>query len=216
MKNHDEFLDYVMPHVPGATVNLALHEIKSTIIDFCEKSLILQETLDPITTIENIADYDLEPSKHRVVVKILKGWYKNARLIPESVDEIDAPSLYNQTIADVTPTKGDPKIVTQKDPRTFSLYPIPNETVANSITLRVALKPSRSVDTIDDFIYEDYAETIAHGAISRLCISPDKPYYNEKLAVAREALYRAGLNVARDRALKSFVRVNKQVKIRRI
>lgn len=216
MKNHDQFLDYVMPHVPGCTVNMALHEIKSTIIDFCDKSFILQETLDPITTIENIPDYDLEPSKDRVVVKILKGWFKNARLSPESVDEIDKPSIYNQTIADVTTTKGDPKIITQKDPRTFSLYPIPNETVANSVTLRVAVKPTRSVDTIDNFIYEDYAEIIGHGTIARLCLSPDKPYYNEKLAVAREALYRAGLNVARDRALKAFVRVNKQVKIRRI
>lgn len=216
MKNHDQFLDYVMPHVPGCTVNLALHEIKSVIIDFCDKSMILQETLDPITTIENIPDYDLEPSKDRLVVKILKGWFKNERLTPESVDEIGKPSIYNQTIADVTTVKGDPKIYTQKDPRTFSLYPIPNETVANSITMRVAVKPTRSVDTIDDFIYEDYAETIGHGAVARLCLSPDKPYYNEKLAVAREALYRAGLNVARDRALKAFVRVNKQVKIRRI
>lgn len=85
----------------------------------------------------------------------------------------------------------------------------------NILHINITLSKN-SVDTIDDFIYEDYAETIAHGTIARLCLSPDKPYYNEKLAVAREALYRAGLNVARDRALKAFVRVNKQVKIRRV
>lgn len=216
MKNHSDFLDYVMPHVPGCTVNMALHEIKSTIIDFCEKSLILQETLDPVTVIENISDYDFEPSKNRIVVKILKGWYKNRRLEPMGTDEIGDPSVYSSVISDVEATKGDPKIVTQKDPRTYTLYPYPNATVANAVTLRVACKPTRDVETIDDFIYEDYAETIGHGTIARLAISPDKPYYSEKLAVAREALYRAGLNVARDRALKSFVRANKHVKIRRI
>lgn len=216
MKNHELFLDYVMPHVPGCTVNMALHEIKSTIIDFCEKSLILQETLDPITAVRHVTDYDFEPSKDRIVVKILSGWYKDRKLDPRGTDEINDPSVYNSVINSVEPRYGDPWIVTQKDPRTFTLYPSPEETVANSVTLRVATKPTRSVETIDDFIYEDYAETIAHGTISRLAISPGKPYYSEKLAVAREALYRAGLNVARDRALKSFVRANKQVKIRRI
>ena len=216
MKSHDKFLDYVMPHVPGCTVNMALHEIKNTIIDFCEKSLILQETLDPVTVVRNTQDYDLEPSKDRVVVKILKGWYKDKRLEAKGTDEINDPSVYSSVINDVTPTRGDPKIVTQKDPRTYTLYPVPEETVTNAVTLRVACKPVRDSDTIDDFIYEDYADTIAHGTISRLAISQDKPYFNERLAVARESLYRAGLNVARDRALKSFVRANKQVKIRRI
>jgi len=216
MKSHNDFLDYVMPHVPGCTVNMALHEIKSTIIDFCEKSLVLQETLDPITVIRNTQDYDLEPPKNRVVVKILNGWYKDKRLTPKGTDEISDPSVYSSVISDVDPSRGDPKIVTQKDPRTFTLYPAPEESVTNAVTLRVSLKPSRGTDSIDDFIYEDYAETIAHGAIARLALSPDKPYYSEKLAVAREALYRSGLNVARDRALKSFVRANKQVKLRRI
>jgi len=216
MKSHDDFLDYVMPHVPGCTVNMALHEIKNTIIDFCEKSLILQETLDPVTVISNIQDYDFEPSRDRVVVKILTGWYKNRKLIPKGTDEINDPSVFSSVINDVEPERGDPRIVTQKDPRTYTLYPAPEDTVANAVTLRVACKPTRSASTIDDFIYEDYADTIGHGAISRLALSMDKPYYNDRLAVARDALYRAGLNVARDRALKSFVRTVKQVKIRRI
>jgi hypothetical protein len=80
----------------------------------------------------------------------------------------------------------------------------------------VALKPTRGTDTIDDVIYEDYAEIIGHGTIARMAISSTKPYYDPKLAMAREALYRAGLNVARDRALKNYVRVSKHVKIRRI
>lgn len=216
MKSHNDFLDYVMPHVPGATVNMALHEIKSTIIDFCEKSLILQETLDPIAVIANTSDYDLEPPKHRLVVKILRGWYKNRLLDAESTDNINDATLYNKHITDVVTRKGDPFVIMQKDPRTFTLYPEPSETVASAVTLRVALKPTRAVDTIDDFIFEDYAETIGHGVISRMALSPDKPYYDTKLAVARDALYRAGLNVARDRALKSFVRANKHVKLRRI
>lgn len=215
MKNHTDFLDYVMPHVPGATVEMALLEIKNTIIDFCEKSLIIQTTLDPVTAIQNVMDYDLEPPRDRLVVKIMKAWFKGVELEPVSVDEIGSPSWYNQN-ADYVVLKSDPRMITQKDTETFSVYPIPGETEPNVLTLQVALKPSRSASTIDDFIFENYAEIIGHGAITRLAISPDKPYSNPQLAMARNALYLAGLNVARDRANKNNVRVNKHVKMRRI
>lgn len=216
MKNHTDFLDYVMPQVPGANPDMALLEVKNTIIDFCEKSFILQETLDPVTAIDGLADYDLEPPSNRRVTKILKAWYKGRELVPVSFDEINTPAAYNPNAPEAPVRREDPRNIFQKGPDVFSVYPIPNETVANAMTLVVALKPTRSVDTIDDVIFEDYAEIIGHGAIARMAISPTKPYYDPKLAAAREALYRAGLNVARDRALKNYVRVSKHVKIRRI
>ncbi len=216
MKNHTDFLDYVMPQVPGANPDMALLEVKNTIIDFCEKSFILQETLDPVTSIANIADYDLEPPNNRRVTKILKAWYKGRELVPVSFDEINTPTAYNQNAPGAPIRREDPRNIFQKGPDVFSVYPIPNETLANSMTLVVALKPTRSTDTIDDVIYEDYAEIIGHGTIARMAISATKPYYDPRLAMAREALYRAGLNVARDRALKNYVRVSKHVKIRRI
>jgi hypothetical protein len=215
MTAHTAFLDYVLPQVPGATNEMALHEIKNTIIDFCEKSLLLQIDHDPVTAIDNIMDYDFEPPSGRLVVKIIRAWYKGVPLEPVGPDEINTPSIYNP-ISGAVVRREDPRLITQKDARSFSVYPIPNETAANAITLRVALKPTRTSSTIDDVIFEDYAEIIGHGAISRLALSPDKPYTNPQLAVARNALYLAGLNVARDRALKGYVRVSKQVKMRRI
>ncbi len=216
MKNHTDFLDYVMPQVPGANPDMALLEVKNTIIDFCEKSFILQETLDPVTSIDGIADYDLEPPNNRRVTKILKAWYKGRELVPVSFDEINTPTAYNTNAPGAPIRREDPRNIFQKGPDVFSVYPIPNETLANAMTLVVALKPTRGTDTIDDVIYEDYAEIIGHGTIARMAISSTKPYYDPKLAMAREALYRAGLNVARDRALKNYVRVSKHVKIRRI
>lgn len=215
MTPHSSFLDYVLPHVPGCTQEMALLEIKNTIIDFCEKSLILQADADPITTIANIADYDLEPPRDRLVVKIMKVWFKKDLLDPYAPDEVDTPSIYNQRSGAVV-NKGDPRFYIQKDARTFSVYPIPDKTSASAITMRVALKPTRSATTIDDLIYEEYAETVGRGAVSRLALSPGKPYSDDKLAAVSNALYTAGLNVARDRAQKGYVRASKQVKLRRI
>lgn len=215
MTPHTAFLDYVLPQVPGATNEMALQEIKNTIIDFCEKSLLVQVDHDPVTAINGIMDYDFEPDSGRLVTKIIRAWYKGKPLEPVGPDEINTPSIYN-TLSGALVRREDPRLITQKDARSFSVYPIPNETVANAITLRVALKPTRSSTTIEDVVFEDYAEIIGHGAISRLALSPDKPYTNPQLAMARNALYMAGLNVARDRALKGYVRTNTHVKLRRI
>lgn len=215
MTAHTAFLDYVLPHVPGATQEMALQEIKNTIIDFCEKSLILQTDLDPITTIPNISDYDFEPPNDRLVVKIMKMWFKGVNMDPRALDEIYTPSAFN-TRSGALVERSDPRIYYQKDARTFSVYPIPNVKDVSAITLRVALKPTRSATTIDDLIYEEYAETIGNGAITRLALSPDKPYTSPGMASARNALYISGLNVARQRAQDGYVRASKQVRIRRI
>lgn len=215
MKNHTDFLDYVLPHVPGCTNEMALLEIKNTIIDFCEKSLILQQDLDPITTIPTISEYDLEPPNDRLVVKIMKMWFKGIALDPRALDEIYTPSAFN-TRSGALVERSDPRFYYQKDLRTFSVYPIPDVKDSLSLTLRVALKPTRSATTIDDLIYEEYAETIGRGAVTRLALSPGKPYSNAQIGAASNALYIAGLNVARDRAQNGYVRASKQVKIRRI
>ena len=215
MTAHTAFLDYVLPHVPGCTNEMALLEIKNTIIDFCEKSLVLQVDHDPVTTIAGIMDYELEPPRDFLVTKVMKAWFKGQELTPQSIEEIQTPSVFNQNSGYLV-NRGDPRYILQKDARTFSVYPIPNERVTNALTLRVALKPTRSATTIDDLIFEEYAETIGHGAISRLALSPDKPYTDPRLAAARAGLYQAGLNVARERALKGYVRTSKHVKMRRI
>jgi hypothetical protein len=215
MTNHTSFLDYVMPHVPGCTKAMALLEIKNTIIDFCEKSLIIQTDHDPITAIANVMDYDFEPPTGKLVVKIMRAWYKGVELDPQAIDTVSTPSIFNQSSGYIV-DRGDPRQMLQKDARSFSVYPIPKETAANAITMRVALKPTRTATSIDDFIYEDYAEVIGSGAIARLALSPGKPYSNTQLAMARNALYISGLDVARDRAQNGYVRASKQVQMRRI
>lgn len=215
MTAHTAFLDYVMPHVQGCTNELALHEIKNTIIDFCEKSLILQADQDPATVIAGINNYDLEPPKDRLVVKILRAWYKAVPLEAVAPDAVNTSAVYNPN-SGAAISKADPRWYIQKDPRTYTLYPIPKDTARLALTMRIALKPTRSATSIDDMIFEEYAEIIGHGAIARLAISPGKPYTNLELAVGRGSLYQAGLNVARDRSQKGYSRANRQVKLRRI
>ena len=160
-------------------------------------------------------DYDLEPPKDYLVVKIMKAWYKGQELDAYSGDQIQTPSVYNQNSGYLV-NRGDPRFYLQKDARTFSIYPIPAETARLALTMRVAVKPTRSSTEIEDVIFEEYAEVIGHGAVSRLALSPGKPYSSRQFAADKQSLYIAGLNVARDRAQKGYVRSSKHVKMRRI
>lgn len=216
MKNHSDFLDYVMPDVPGCSVPIAELAIKNTIIEFCEKSLILQRDHDPVTVVRNVVDYDFDPPSGYLVQRIMRAWFKRSSLNPVSPDDITDPEVYNRAFAAADKQPGTPADILQKDERSFSLYPIPSETVSNGLTMRVALKPARSSSTIEDVIFEDYAEAIGSGAKARLMMSPGKPYSNPQLAAVEMSKYNTKINEARQRAVRGHVRSTTQVKLRNI
>jgi len=216
MSAYSAFLDYVMPDVPGCTTQLAEHEIRNACIEFCENSLILQRDHDPVTIVAGIVDYDLEPPTGTLVTRVMKAWYKGTELVQSAPDNINKSEVYNRLFTGADVSRSDPQRILQKDERTFTVYPIPQETATNSLTLRIALKPTRSSTTVDDVIFEDYAEAIGSGAKARLMMSPGKPYTNPQLGAAEMMLFRQAINTARSRAIRGHMRSDLGVKLRRI
>ena len=210
------FYPYILPDVPGCPSLSVDQALSSTLIDFCEKTLILQADMDPVTIVKGVVDYDLEPPKDHLVTKIMKVFYRSNEIRPTSPDDIMSASLYNKNYPEAKPEEGPPKLYTQKDARTFSIYPYPKETEKLALTLRVALKPTRSATQCDDILFEEYAEIIGHGVVSRLALSSNKPYSDPKLAGVKNVMYTAGINLARQRANRGYVRSNTQVRIRKI
>lgn len=218
MATLSNFYPYILPHVNGCPEIVVDVNLRSAIIEFCEKSLILQRDHDPVTVVKNISDYDFEtPISDHIVVKILRAFHKGQSLSPISPDDINDPTIYNRFANDDNSTlTGAPKNIFQKDERTFTLFPIPDETKASSLTMRIAMKPSRSATTMQDVLYEDYAEPIASGTLSRLMLTPNKPYTNTQLAVAHQSLFVGGINKAKQLANRGFVRSEIKLKIPRI
>lgn len=214
--SYDDFLPYVLPDTPGCPEITAIQAIRSSVIDFCEQSLILQRDHDPIKAVANQTDYEFEPPKNYLVTKLMRGWYLHDPLMVVAPDMVTDPVVYNATFPDPNVSKGKPRNIVQKDERTFALFPVPDETVANAITLRVALKPTRASTTCDEVLFEDYAEFIAHGAKARLCITTGKPYTNPDVAMVGNALFRQGINRALQRSVRGHSRSDLQVKMRRI
>jgi len=215
MKTLESFLPEILPDVPGCPSDMAIRALRNTIVEFCEKSLIHQETLDAITVYENTTDYDLEPPKNYRVQKIMKVWYLGQELEALAPDGIGLPDAYRTGIAGYTASKGPPAGYTQKDVDTFTILPIPDQKYASSLTMRVALVPLRTVTEVADFLFEIWGETLGFGTKARLMLTPGKPYSNTEAANFNQVRYVTGLNDARQRALRGNVRSDLHVTLRK-
>lgn len=215
-KSYEDFFSWVLPDVAGCPEITAIQSIRDSVIQFCELSLIHQTDHDPISVTAKIADYDLEsPIANTRIVKVMKAFYKGSELAPASPDEVTDPGVYNTSIGGYTPNYQPPTSFFQKDTASITLMPIPDQSVANAITMRVALVPSRSSSSCEDFIFEQWVEPIAAGAVARLQISSGKPYSNPQAAAANQARFMAGVNVARSRAVRGFNRSSLSVQMRK-
>jgi len=216
MALYEDFFPYVLPEVIGAPEPLVVHAIRNACIEFCEKSGILTRDHDPVTVIANKVDYDLEPPTGYRVVRVAKAWLDNNPLNPLAPDFVSEAAVYNRLFSSYNNQGSTPSAYLQKDAATITIWPMPDRQFRSGLTLRVALKPTRASTTIEDEVFEDYAEAIAHGAIARLMVSVGKPYTNVEMAAGHAALFNAGINVARQRATHGHVRSNLSVKMRKL
>lgn len=215
MKSYEEFFSWVLPEVAGCPEITAIQSIRDSVIQFCELSLIHQVDHDPISVTAKISDYDIEsPLTYCRVVKVMKAFYKGKELDAAGPDEVVDPAVYNTNIGGYTPSYSTPTAFFQKDTTSLTLMPIPDQTLASAITMRIALVPTRNSNSCEDFLFEQWVEPISAGAVARLQLSSGRPYSNPQAASANQARFMSGVNVARSRAVRGFNRSSLQVQLR--
>lgn len=217
MASYEAFLPYVLPETPGCPEIVAVQAIRSSAIDFCERSLILQRDHDPVTLVKGIIDYDFDPPlDNTLVTKLMRAWFQRDEVEAVAPDMVNDVTVYNALFANANAITGPTKQILQKDERTFTVFPKPDQTYQNALTMRVALKPTRASSTCDDVLFEDYAEFIAHGAKARLCITPGKPYTAPDVAALGNAMFMQGVNRALQRGVRGHTRSTLSVRMRSI
>lgn len=217
MAAYDDFLPYVLPDTPGCPEVTAIQAIRSSAIDFCERSLVLQRDHDPVTVVKGIVDYDFDPPlANTLVTKLMRAWFERDEVEIVAPDMVGDVTVYNALFANANPMTGKTMQIIQKDERTFSVLPKPDKTYQNALTMRVALKPTRASTTCEDVLFEDYAEFIAHGAKARLCMTPGKSYTNPDVAALGNVMFTQGVNRALQRAVRGHTRAALAVRFRPI
>jgi hypothetical protein len=61
------------------------------------------------------------------------------------------------------------------------------------------LKPARTADGVEDWIYDTWADALVNGAISRLAIMPGKEWTDAGLAAMHKAMFEQAITKTRIR-----------------
>lgn len=162
-------------------------------IEFCEKTLILKQTLDSATVTAGTAEVELDTPSSTKLVKILRVWLDETELAAASEDDVGNPLVHVDSITGVAGVSARPRFYVESSPGVLRLFPKPDDTY--TLTVRAAVKPSRSSTAVDEILFENWAAGIVDGALSRLYAMPER-WANPGLAAACTNNFNAAVSAA--------------------
>lgn len=185
---YSEFLQDILPDVPGAADVSIEDAVKVTAIELCRKASIWKERLMPDGIFSGVDVYDLfSPSREVIVHRIEAAFYRGRKLTVKQYGEINAwreaalvvanSIAANEAIpADVGYVPPITDFYAQQSPTQIVLYGMPDGNYPNALLVDAVLLPSRASTGFDSVLAERYWDYIVHGAKSRLMLIPNKPW----------------------------------------
>jgi hypothetical protein len=166
----DSLLKEVLPYVPGCPDTLVENHLRAATIEFAERSKAYVYDLDPITTVSGVYEYDFDQPNGTEIHQILWMTFDGNDMDPISPRslELNYPDWRDKTAR--------PHVYLQKTPSTFWVVPVPQVTLTNGIIASVALKPTRTTNSIDTTFSNTYRDGIIYGTLYRLLRIPGKDW----------------------------------------
>jgi len=188
MVKWEKYFSRVMPEVKGVPAPMAIQAIRDAAMEFCQKTWVWQDNVP----------YEMEKGFREIFVSVPRG----ARLV--SVIYL----LENDR------EKKMPDNIMIKSQRTPVEGEFPSEQDME-YEARVALKPSETSTEGPEFLYNDHAEAIAHGAKARLMYDLRKDWGQPELARMHHQQFRQAIAQEKIRMQQGYSRNPSRVKARR-
>lgn len=171
----DDFLDDVMPYVPGCTEFMALDKVRQAAIEFCRMTNVSRETFDDLDLDANEPEVVVpSPSSHLRTYKFL--WVRTTQ---RTLTEANRRMLANRS-SDWTQagTADWPTAFVRIDNETIYLIPTPSEDKAGVLSAQVSFIPTKAASKLDAVLMDEYREAIADGALTRLLSLRNESWYD--------------------------------------
>lgn len=186
------FFPYALPYVIGAPEPLLERVVRDACIDFCERTLIIQES-----TVANVvagrSEYEVDLPTMSKLTKVIRVFYDGELLTPSPIEMV--------TVGDAFTGAGDasqPKTYFQKTPTSpdITLFPTPDEDLLGGLVIRAAYAPTRTATSVDTALFEDWCGAIGKGAAAMIMDLPGQPYSNPGMAMNLAAAFQAAISSA--------------------
>lgn len=195
--------DLVRIDVPGCPDPLITNALRRSAEEFYARSLIKRVELDAVTTVSATAEYALTLPTGYVLAKALHVWLDDLEITPIGMDDRDGIC---STWRDET---DEPDYFYLPDPEHIGLFKTPDG--AYTVVVEAALQPSYTATDIDDWVYQQFREGLAHGAKARLMEQPGKSWSSEA-AVYHNDMFEQAIDKAMDKANRGFARSPKRTR----
>ena len=203
---YEALLPAMLPMVPGSSDTFIERNIRSAVVELCERANVYQVELDAVTTVSGIYEYDLETPAGTSVRRILWVTHKGKDLEPLTT------TLLEQRLPKWREESGVPEYFVQKNSETFLLAPIPADTLVGSTIVRAVLRPTHTSTACDNDVMNDYRDMIVNGALFRLLRIPNKDWSDLQSASIYGQLFNQGVTDAERRARNADTAVRRSVK----
>lgn len=184
----EKYFSRVMPEVKGVPAPMAIQAIRDAAIEFCQKTWIWKQDIP----------YEMEEGFREIFVSVPRG----ARLV--SV-------IY---LLENGRQKHLPENIMIKSQRSPVEAELPAEK-DKEYEARVALKPSETSTEGPEFLYNDHAEAIAHGAKARLMYDLRKDWGQPELAGVHHQMFRQAIAQEKIRMQQGYSQKTSRVRPRR-
>lgn len=208
MTDLSAFLPQVSPWVSGCPDPVAEAQVRLSIAEFCRRTHVWRQELTMSIT-SGEPRYDPVSVCNRQFVAVKGASVSGQDINPFIPEEMDArhSSWRSQS--------GTVSGYYLEGPSIVRLYRIPDAAVANGLVIRAAVAPKATDTDVDDFIFEQYNEDIAHGAIARIMSMKGKPWTDKQDALKYQGYFQSAVDRAIGDVRKSHTHADRKVQMRR-
>lgn len=199
-----DFERYVLPFVANAPAPAVEDALVDACVEFCTRTKVLRQMLDPVTLIAGMAEYALDaPDGDSVITEVLTAWLPEGKIDPYTRPDLDA--RYPDGWAQLT-AAGTAEVTGYycRLPGFIRLIPTLSVKMDRALTLEVACAPTRTATKVEDVLFDRYAEVIAAGALSRLHQHPSAKYADPTRVSAYTSVFENAVSTLADDANRGF------------
>jgi hypothetical protein len=189
----EDYLDTVMPRLPGAEETLVRQEILAALRQFCREGLAWDYRYGPvdITASTTTLTLDQQPADTEIVVLL------RTEIMPDGSDSYRSFPAMLALPAKPNETATAPKRYFPETPASLTLYPIPTVTHTNGFRAVVALSPTATTAVLPDVFNSLWLDAIKDGVLSRMHAMASKPWTDASLAIVHGRSFRNQIAQAR-------------------
>lgn len=202
---YEDFFKYVLPEVHGCPQEVVKNAIRDAVIEFCDKSFIWTGPSQETTIYAGYPRYTFEEREDDAIV---------STVLYCSVSDTPIDVIPSSNLNDIDPywrtlESNKPTACFMDTSSSLRLVGIPTEDIIDGLYIEVALKPSRDSSGCPEFLFEDWAPEISHGALAKLKAMSGRVWADTAMAAYHRAEFKAGISRAKVSMIKSNLRSSK-------